>query len=104
MATPTKERFAERTYRPLHRKWPKVGERAVGWLMVVELIGLVPMLVIFALAQPDLYRTDMWRIGYENGLNSNPNMILYAYANYRPLPKIPLIWSNTLVHRMPRQP
>ncbi|KHN96744.1 uncharacterized protein MAM_05300 [Metarhizium album ARSEF 1941] len=64
--------------------------------MPVELIGLVPTLVIFGIAQPDMYRTDMWQIGFENKLNSNPNMILYAYANYRPLPNVPLIWSQTL--------
>lgn len=38
----------------------------------------------------------MWAIGFANKLNSNPNMVLYAYANYQPLPKIPLIWSQTL--------
>lgn len=65
--------------------------------MPIELIGLVPILVIFGIAQPDMYRTDMWRIGFENKLNSNPNMILYAYANYRPLPTVPLIWSQTYV-------
>lgn len=63
--------------------------------MGVELAGLVPLLVIFGIAQPDLYRSKMWQIGYDNGLNSNPNMILYAYANHRPLPTVPLIWSKT---------
>lgn len=65
--------------------------------MAVELVGLVPALVIFGISQPDLYRTDMWKIGFENQLNSNPNMILYAYANHRPLPSVPLIWSRTWV-------
>jgi hypothetical protein len=65
--------------------------------MLVELIGLVPILVIFGIAQPDLYRTDLWKIGYENKLNSNPNMVLYAYANYEPLPKVALVWSRTYV-------
>lgn len=65
--------------------------------MIVELAGLIPILVIFGIAQPDLYRSKMWEIGYENGYNSNPNIILYAYANNRPLPKIPLIWSKTSV-------
>lgn len=90
-----KERWADRTYRPFHRKWPKTARRATAWLMLVELIGLVPILVIFGLAQPDLYRTDLWRIGFEHKLNSNPNMILYAYANYQPQPNVPLIWSRT---------
>lgn len=63
--------------------------------MPLELIGLIAVLVIFGIAQPDLYRTKMWQIGFDNGLNSNPNMILYAYANFKPLPKVPLIWSST---------
>ncbi|OAA46905.1 hypothetical protein NOR_02541 [Metarhizium rileyi] len=91
--------FASRkslSYHILHRAWPKVARRATAWLMPIELIGLVPILVIFGIAQPDMYRTDMWRIGFENKLNSNPNMLLYAYANYTPLPDVPLIWSQTL--------
>jgi hypothetical protein len=62
--------------------------------MAVELVGLVPLLVIFGISQPDMYRSDMWQIGFDNKLNSNPNMILYAYANYQPLPKVPLVWSQ----------
>ncbi|KFG78007.1 hypothetical protein MANI_015076 [Metarhizium anisopliae] len=84
------------SYQILRRVWPRVARKATSWLMPIELIGLVPILVIFGIAQPDMYRTDMWRIGFENKLNSNPNMILYAYANYRPLPTVPLIWSQTL--------
>ena len=75
----------------LHRKWRV--RKPMYWLMVAELAGLVPMLVLFGIEQPDLYRTKFWRIGFMEGLNSNPNMILYAYANHRPLPKIPLVWS-----------
>lgn len=84
-----------KTYRLIPRAWTRVGSKAVGWLMPVELAVLVPILVIFGIAQPDLYRSDMWQIGFDNKLNSNPNMILYAYANYRPLPKVPLIWTST---------
>jgi hypothetical protein len=75
----------------LYRKW-KV-RKPMYYLMVFELIGLVPCLVLFGIEQPDLYRTKFWQIGFNEGLNSNPNMILYAYANHRPLPKIPLVWS-----------
>ncbi|KAK5992817.1 hypothetical protein PT974_06236 [Cladobotryum mycophilum] len=84
------------TYRLLKRKWPTTALRTTRWLMLVEFIGLVPLLVIFGLAQPDLYRTTMWQIGFDNHLNSNPNMVLYAYANHRPLPEIPFIWSRKL--------
>ncbi|KAF4591986.1 hypothetical protein GQ602_002285 [Ophiocordyceps camponoti-floridani] len=85
-----------RSYRLMPRAWPRTQRRLLAWLMPVELAMLVPVLVIFGIAQPDLYRTAMWRIGFENKLNSNPNMVLYAYANHRPLPDIPFIWSSTL--------
>ncbi|OAQ99811.1 hypothetical protein LLEC1_02906 [Akanthomyces lecanii] len=85
----------ERSCRVVHRKWPKISRKATVWLMPLELAGLIAVLVIFGIAQPDLYRTKMWQIGFDNGLNSNPDMILYAYANFKPLPKVPLIWSST---------
>ncbi|KAB5578566.1 hypothetical protein GE09DRAFT_1280905 [Coniochaeta sp. 2T2.1] len=78
----------------LHRKWRV--RKPMYWLMAAELVGLVPILVLFGIQQPDLYRTKFWQIGYNEGLNSNPNMILYAYANHRPLPKIPLVWSSVI--------
>ncbi|RDA92943.1 hypothetical protein CP533_3864 [Ophiocordyceps camponoti-saundersi (nom. inval.)] len=85
-----------RSYRLMPRNWPRTDKFLLAWLMPVELAILVPVLVIFGIAQPDLYRTAMWRIGFENKLNSNPNMILYAFANHRPLPDVPFIWSSTL--------
>lgn len=66
--------------------------------MVIELAGTVPALALFGIASPDLYRTTMWQIGYQNGWNSDPREILYAYANYIPLPKIPFVWSQTLTN------
>ncbi|KAF4447363.1 succinate-semialdehyde dehydrogenase [Fusarium albosuccineum] len=84
-----------RTYSIVHRKWPKVSRKATWWLMPLELAGVVPALIVFAISQPDLYRSDMWQIGWEHKLNSNPAMILYAYANHRPLPKVALIWTRT---------
>lgn len=73
-------------------KWPKV---LIG-LMVVELLGTIATLVLFGVASPNVYRTAFWRIGYENGFNSSPDQILYAYANYRPIPATPLVWSSFL--------
>ncbi|ATY59767.1 hypothetical protein A9K55_002774 [Cordyceps militaris] len=87
-----------RSYRILHRKWPKISRKATIWLMPLELAGLIAVLVIYGIAQPDLYRSKMWQIGFDHGLNSNPNMILYAYANFKPLPNVPLIWSSTLTN------
>jgi hypothetical protein len=74
-------------------KWPKV----LIALMVIELAGTVPALALFGIAAPNLYRTTMWQIGYQNGFNSDPREILYAMANYVPLPKIPFVWSQTYV-------
>jgi hypothetical protein len=62
--------------------------------MLFELLGLVPILVLFGIAQPDMYRTKLWQIGYDNKFNSDPRMILYAYANHQPLPTVPLVWSQ----------
>jgi hypothetical protein len=84
------------TYHILHRRWPKVARMATWYLMIFELAGIIPCLVIFGISQPDLFRTDLWRIGFDHKLNSNPNMILYAYANHEPLPTVPLVWSRTL--------
>lgn len=73
-------------------KWPKV----LIALMVLELGGTVAALALFGIASPDLYRTKLWQIGSDNGFNSSPKQILYAYANYWPIPKTPFVWSNTL--------
>ena len=80
------------TYHIVHRPWR--ARKPLFWLMLFELLGLIPILVLFGIAQPDLYRSTLWRIGFENQFNSNPNMILYAYANHRPLPEIPFVWSQ----------
>ncbi|SPJ83942.1 uncharacterized protein FTOL_10458 [Fusarium torulosum] len=84
-------------YTVFFRKWPRLARKATWWLMPLELIGVVSALVIFGISQPDLYRTDMWQIGWQHDppLNSNPAMILYAYANHRPLPKVALVWTRT---------
>ncbi|KAF6832000.1 hypothetical protein CMUS01_07117 [Colletotrichum musicola] len=81
-------------YKILHRKWLL---RPVMWtLFPLELAGLVPLLVLFGIAQPDLYRSKLWEVGHAYGFNSDPRMILYAYANYEPLPTVPFVWSRTL--------
>ncbi|KAH8883670.1 hypothetical protein GQ53DRAFT_427843 [Thozetella sp. PMI_491] len=84
------------TYRILRRPW-KV-KKPLYLLMIPELLGTVAMLVLFGIEQPDLFRSAFWQIGFDNKLNSNPNMILYAYANHRPLPTIPFVWSQTLTN------
>ncbi len=93
----TEEQISEKKgkYRPVHRIWPKKTRKAIWYLMAVELLGLIPLLVIFGISQPDLYRSDLWRIGYLNKFNSNPNRVLYAYANYKPLPDVAFVWTKT---------
>jgi len=73
-------------------RWPKV----LVTLFVIELAGTIAGLALFGIADPNLYRTRLWQIGFDNGFNSSPSQILYAYANYRPLPKTPFVWSQTL--------
>jgi hypothetical protein len=68
-------------------------------LMVLELGGTVAALALFGIAEPNLFRTKLWQIGYDHGFNSSPKQILYAYANYRPIPKTPFVWSGTYVSR-----
>lgn len=72
-------------------KWPKV----LVALMVLELGGTVAALALFGIASPDLFRTKLWQIGADNGFNSSPDQALYAWANYRPIPKTPFVWSST---------
>jgi hypothetical protein len=62
--------------------------------MVLELLDIVACLVFFGIANPDTYRTALWQVGSDNGFNSDPNEILYAYANYRPLPTTAMVWSS----------
>jgi len=73
-------------------KWPRV----LIALFVIELAGTVAALALFGIADPDLYRTKMWQIGSDNGFNSSPAEVLYAYANHVALPKTPFVWSQTL--------
>ena len=83
----------------LGRSWrtPKV----VILLFMIEFCATIAMLALFGIADPDLYRTKLWQDGYYNGFNSDPNQILYDYANHR-TPETPLVWSQLYVEdRMP---
>ncbi|KAI5920741.1 hypothetical protein F4810DRAFT_405607 [Camillea tinctor] len=83
-------------YIVLHRQWRST--RAMYIMMVAELFATVAVLVVFGIAQPDLYRTKLWRAGHELGFNSSPNVILYAYANHEPQPNIPFVWTLALTN------
>ncbi|KAH8682405.1 hypothetical protein BX600DRAFT_448486 [Xylariales sp. PMI_506] len=83
-------------YRILHREWRSTN--AMWIVMAAELLATIAVLVNFGISQPDAYRTALWQAGNELGFNSSPNIILYAYANYKPLPTIPFVWSQTLTN------
>lgn len=65
-------------------------------LFVVELLFVITALALFAIAQPDLYRTLLWQDGADNGFNSSPVEVLYGYANHKKF-HVPLVWSYKYV-------
>jgi hypothetical protein len=65
-------------------------------LFVLEFFLTVAALSLFGIADPNTYRTKLWQNGADQGFNSDPSEILYAYANYRPIP-VPLVWSALYV-------
>lgn len=67
--------------------------RLMVGLLITELPLTVLCLVLMGIADPNTYRTKLWADGGKAGLNSNPNIILYSYANYKPL-EPPLVWSQ----------
>jgi hypothetical protein len=91
-APPSTDEKPKMQYRIVHRKWRL--RKPYWYLFLFELSALIPTLVFFGLAQPNLYRTRFWEIGFENHWNSNPNMELYAHANYRTPPTVPFVWSQ----------
>lgn len=75
----------------LLRRWR--SPRLIIILFLLELIVAIPALALFGIADPNLYRTKLWQDGADNGFNSAPSEILYAYANHRPI-AVPLVWSQ----------
>ncbi|KAH8600900.1 hypothetical protein B0O99DRAFT_681757 [Bisporella sp. PMI_857] len=69
---------------------------AQGAVRVVEVFITVTTLALFCCAFPDRFRTKLWEAGGEKGWNSNPNLRIYFYANYKEPPPVPLIWSQSL--------
>lgn len=83
-------------FRSLAKSWTWKWPRIFISLMIFELSATIIALALFSIAQPNLFRTKLWQVGYDHGLNSSPAQILYAYANHRPLPTIPFVWTETL--------
>ncbi|KAL9061541.1 MAG: hypothetical protein Q9162_000073 [Coniocarpon cinnabarinum] len=78
---------------PIHlsRRWRSMN--TVWALFAIELALTIPALALFAIAQPDLYRTRLWRDGFKSGFNSNPEAQIYAMTN-REHYEVPLVWSQ----------
>ncbi|KAM3419446.1 hypothetical protein BST61_g5372 [Cercospora zeina] len=62
-------------------------------LLILEFPLTVACLTLMGIAQPNRYRTKLWQNGFDKGLNSAPNSILYDYANWRPA-HVPIVWSS----------
>ncbi|KAF2837811.1 hypothetical protein M501DRAFT_1025117 [Patellaria atrata CBS 101060] len=75
----------------IQKKWrfPKF----VWGLVILEFPLTVAALALFGIASPNLYRTKLWQEGADLGFNSDPSIILYAYANYKPI-DTPVVWSK----------
>ncbi|KAI8717332.1 hypothetical protein NCS52_00808500 [Fusarium sp. LHS14.1] len=65
-------------------------------LLMVEFIIALMAVILFGLAFPDRFRSRLWENGGEEGWNSNPNMIIYYYANHREPPEVPYLWQGRL--------
>ncbi|KAL8814828.1 MAG: hypothetical protein Q9223_005982 [Gallowayella weberi] len=84
-------------YATIPRQWK--FPKAILYLFAVELIIEIAALALYGIAQPDLYRTKLWQEGSDHGWNSNPNSIIYDYANYRPSIVCPT--PNTYFSKLP---
>jgi len=62
-------------------------------LCILEFPLTVAGLALYGIADPNTYRTLLWQEGANNGWNSDPSVILYAYANYKPIP-VPTPWAQ----------
>ncbi|CAO1597868.1 hypothetical protein XANCAGTX0491_001659 [Xanthoria calcicola] len=82
-------------YAAIPRQWK--FPKAIIYLFGIELVFEIAALALYGIAQPDLYRTRLWQEGSDHGWNSNPNSIIYAYANHRPV-HTPLPWSQFITN------
>lgn len=81
-------------FHAIPRQW-RTPKTLIGFF-VLELALTVAALALYGIAAPDLYRTKLWQEGSNHGWNSNPNQLIYAAANYRPVVE-PLPWSQLYV-------
>ena len=82
-----------------HFRIPKVlrldwrNPNIVQVLCAVEFPFTVACLALYGMADPDTYRTKLWKEGSKQGWNSDPVDILYAIANYTPA-HTPAPWNQ----------
>jgi hypothetical protein len=67
--------------------------KAVLIMMAVEFPFILVILILTGIASHNLYRTQLWQDGADNGFNSAPNQIVYALTNGQSY-TIPLVWSG----------
>ncbi|KAI9818277.1 MAG: hypothetical protein M1826_001421 [Phylliscum demangeonii] len=72
--------------------------RLVLGLFVFEFPLIVASLALFGMAAPNAWRTDLWKDGALNGFNSDPIQVVYAFANYRPIPRTAVVWSQFITN------
>ncbi|EMC94457.1 hypothetical protein BAUCODRAFT_35677 [Baudoinia panamericana UAMH 10762] len=65
-------------------------------LLILEFPLTVACLALYGIADPNTYRTKLWQNGADQGFNSAPSVILYSYANYKPI-ATPMVWSSYMV-------
>ncbi|KAF1994331.1 hypothetical protein P154DRAFT_527127 [Amniculicola lignicola CBS 123094] len=61
-----------------------------------EFLQATTLLALFAVAQSDQFRTSLWKDGGARGLNSDPGLRIYFYANHREPPPVALVWDESL--------
>lgn len=81
---------------------PRFGWRHLRWtafviaLVVLEYPLTIAGLALTGIADPNTYRTKLWKDGSLNGFNSDPSTPLLQAAMYRPV-TTPLVWSGMYV-------
>ena len=66
-----------------------------SWVWLVEGLLVLTSFSLLAYNYSDSARMALWEEGGVLGLNSDPKLRIYFYANHREPPEIPFIWSQT---------
>jgi len=74
------------------KRWRKLSWKIIFVLLAVEFCLVVSVLALFGIADPDTYRSKLWRDGFINGFNSSPAQPIYDLVNGGSY-VVPLVWS-----------